>query len=65
MRIGAPTSLGQALDNREYQDTHSVSAPSASGPTAAAPEITAPHTPKAAARYFPRNTVYSWKAWKA
>ena len=32
-------------------------APPASGPTAAALEITAPYTPKAAARYLPRNTA--------
>src|SRR5699024_6401135 len=36
-----------------------VTAPPASGPTAAAPEITAPQTPKATARYLPRNTAFT------
>ena len=55
------TSAPSGMLTRKIQchDTHWVRAPPASGPIAAAPEITAPHTPKAAARYLPRNTAFT------
>src|SRR5699024_865918 len=50
---------GRLIKKIQCHDAHCVKAPPASGPTAAAPEITAPQTPKATARYLPRNTAFT------
>ncbi len=50
---------GRLTKKIQCHDAHWVNAPPASGPTAAAPEITAPQTPKATARYLPRNTAFT------